>query len=156
MLDIYVDADACPVKQEVYKVAARLGLRVFIVSNAPMYVPDGQGRILCIRVENGDDAADDWIADKIGSGDVCITADIPLASRCIKKGASCLGPRGKPFTEDSIGDALATRDLMFGLREAGQISGGPPPITPKDRSRFLDSLDRIIQKIHRNRAESEE
>ena len=149
MLDVYIDADACPVKQEVYKVADRCNLRVFVVSNTPIHVPTGQDRIRNIAVGPGDDAADDWIAENISAGDICITADIPLASRCIKQGASALGMRGKPFSEDSIGDALATRELMSTLRDTGQISGGPPPMTKKDRSRFLDSLDQIIQKIRR-------
>jgi uncharacterized protein len=149
MLDIYIDADACPVKQEVYRVADRCNLRVFVVSNTPMHVPTGRVPIRNITVGPGDDAADDWIADQIDAGDICVTADIPLASRCLKKGASALGPRGKPFTEDSIGDALATRELMSTLRDSGQISGGPPPMSKKDRSRFLDFLDQIIQRIRR-------
>lgn len=149
MLDIFIDADACPVKQEVYKVADRCDLRVFVVSNSPMRVPASHGRVRNIAVGPGDDAADDWIAENIQAGDICITADIPLASRCIKKGAAALGPRGKPFTEDSIGDTLATRDLLSTLRETGQIGGGPPPMAKKDRSRFLDYLDQIIQRIRR-------
>jgi hypothetical protein len=149
MLDIYIDADACPVKREVYKVADRCGLRVLVVSNSPIHVPTGQDRIRNIAVGPGDNAADDWIAENISAGDICITADIPLASRCLKQGASALGMRGKPFTEDSIGDALATRELLSTLRDTGQVSGGPPPMTKKDRSRFLDSLDQIIQKIRR-------
>ncbi|HUU01066.1 MAG TPA: YaiI/YqxD family protein [Myxococcota bacterium] len=147
MLDIYIDADACPVKQEVYKVADRCGLRVIVVSNTPIYVPTGQAGIRNIAVGPGIDAADDWIAENICTGDICITADIPLASRCLIKGASALGPRGKPFSEESIGEALATRELMSSLRESGRISGGPPPMAGKDRSRFLDALDQIIQKI---------
>ncbi|MBW1811780.1 MAG: YaiI/YqxD family protein [Deltaproteobacteria bacterium] len=149
MLDIYIDADACPVKSEVYKVADRCSLSVLVVSNTPIHVPARPARISNIAVGPGIDAADDWIAENIGAGDICITADIPLASRCIKLGAFALGPRGKPFTEDSIGDALATRELMSSLRDSGQISGGPPPMTKKDRSRFLDALDQIIQKIRR-------
>lgn len=152
MLDIYVDADACPVKREVYKVAGRCGLRVFVVSNSPIHTPPGQARIRNIAVGPGDNAADDWIAENIGAGDICVTADIPLASRCLKQGASSLGMRGKPFSEDSIGDALATRELLSTLRDTGQVSGGPPPITQKDRSRFLDSLDQIIVKIRRENA----
>ncbi len=149
MHDIYIDADACPVKQEVYRVADRCSLRVFVVSNSAMRVPAGRDQISNIVVGPGDDAADDWIAENIGAGDICITADIPLASRCLKQGAFALGPRGRPFSEDSIGDALATRELMSSLRESGRISGGPPQMTRKDRSRFLDALDQIIQKIRR-------
>jgi uncharacterized protein len=149
LLDIYIDADACPVKSEVYRVADRCNLRVLVVSNTPIHVPAGVERISGIAVGPGDDAADDWIAENISAGDICITADIPLASRCIKKQAAALGPRGKAFTEESIGDALATRELMSTLRDSGQISGGPPPMTKKDRSRFLDALDQIIQKIRR-------
>lgn len=149
MLDIYVDADACPVKQEVYRVAKRCGLRVVVVSANPMWVPADRARIRNVAAGPGVDAADDWIADHIGAGDICITADIPLAARCLARGAAALGPRGKPFTEDSIGDALATRELMSTLREAGQVAGGPPPLTRKDRSRFLDVLDQIIQKLRK-------
>ena len=150
MLDIYIDADACPVKQEVYRVADRYGLKVIVVSASPLNVPLNQGRYVNIAAGPGMDAADDWIAENIDQGDICITADIPLASRCLEKGASALGPRGKPFSEDSIGDALATRDLMSSLRESGQIGGGPPPMAKKDRSRFLDYLDQIVQRIMRD------
>ena len=151
MLDIFIDADACPVKKEVYKVADRCGLRVFVVSNSAIYVPtSGEAQIESIAVGPGADVADDWIAEHIRAGDICITADIPLASRCIKQGASAMGPRGKPFTEDSIGDDLATRELLSSLRDSGQISGGPPPMAKTDRSRFLDALDQIIQKIRRD------
>jgi len=148
MLDLYVDADACPVKEEVYKVAKRLGLQVFVVSNSPIRTPGDGPRIQSIAVGKDDNAADDWIAEHIGEDDICITTDIPLASRCLKQGAQALGPRGKPFTEESIGEALATRDLLFSLRESGQVSGGgPPPFTQKDRSQFLDNLDQIVQRI---------
>ncbi len=152
MLDIYIDADACPVKKEVYRVADRCSLRVFVVSNSPIHIPEsvGEAQIQSIAVGAGADVADDWIAENIGAGDICITADIPLAARCIKQDAFALGPRGKPFTEDSIGDDLATRDLLSSLRDSGQISGGPPPMAKKDRSRFLDALDQIIQKIRRD------
>ena len=147
MLDVYIDADACPVKQEVYKVARRCELSVFIVSNSPIHTPVGEAKFSNVAVGEGIDAADDWIAEHIQTGDICITADIPLASRCLKLGASALGPRGKPFSRDSIGDVLATRDLMSSLRESSQISGGPAPMTKKDRSRFLGSLDQVINKI---------
>jgi uncharacterized protein YaiI (UPF0178 family) len=154
MLDIYVDADACPVKQEVYKVASRLNLKVFVVSNSPIYIPASPAQIHSITVNHEENAADDWIAEKIGVGDICITSDIPLASRCLTRGASVLGPRGKPFTEDSIGDALATRELVSSLREIGQMTDGPKPMTKKDRSRFLDNLDRIIQTIRNKHAQN--
>lgn len=149
MLDIYIDADACPVKQEVYKTARRYKLDVFIVSNSPIHTPYGEMKFQGVVVGKDDDAADDWIADHIQAGDICITADIPLASRCLKQGAQALGPRGVPFTENSIGDALATRSLMSTLRETGLVTGGPPPMAKKDRSKFLNSLDQIIQKILR-------
>ncbi len=152
MLDIYIDADACPVKKEVYRVADRCSLRVFVVSNSPIHIPEstGEAQIQSISVGAGADVADDWIAENIGTGDICITADIPLAARCIKQDAFALGPRGKPFTEDSIGDDLATRELLSSLRDSGQISGGSPPMAKKDHSRFLDALDQIIQKIRRD------
>ena len=149
MLDIYVDADACPVKAEVYRVADRCALEVFVVSNTPMHVPGSGGRVRNVTVSSGFDAADDWIAEKIQPGDICITADIPLAARCLEQGAAVLGPRGKPFTEDSIGDALATRELMATLRETGEVSGGQAPIDKKDRSRFLGALDQIVQRLRR-------
>ncbi|MDF1564005.1 MAG: YaiI/YqxD family protein [Deltaproteobacteria bacterium] len=149
MLDLYVDADACPVKPEIYRVADRCQLKVFVVSNTPMHVPAAGGRVRNVSVGSGFDAADDWIAENIGEGDICITADIPLAARCLERGAAVLGPRGKPFTEDSIGDALATRELMQTLRESGAVGGGPPPLDKKDRSAFLGALDQIIQRIRR-------
>lgn len=141
-----MDADACPVKKEVYKVAERLSLKVIVVSNSYMSVPQGQD-VRCVVVDKGLDVADDWIAEHIDTDDVCITADIPLAARCLEKGAKVLGSRGKEFTEESIGEALATRDLLSSLRDQGAIGGGPPPITKKDRSKFLNQLDRIIQSI---------
>lgn len=150
MLHIFVDADACPVKQEVYRVAARYGLRVTLVANSRMAIPHQTGVSLEI-VGGGMDVADDWIADQVEAHDVVITADIPLASRCLAKGARALGTTGKPFTDDNIGDALATRDLLSELRGAGEITGGPPPITPRDRSRFLQKLDEVVQKVRRER-----
>jgi uncharacterized protein YaiI (UPF0178 family) len=146
MLDLYVDADACPVKQEIYKVARRCGLRVLVVSNVSIFVPQEEG-FSCVAVGMGDDAADDWIAEQIGPDDICITADIPLAARCLERGAFVLGPRGKEFTADSIGDAVATRDLLSDLRGAGVVSGGPAPMSQRDRSRFLNQLDRIVQAV---------
>ncbi len=148
MLHIYVDADACPVKQEVYRVARRYGLRVTLVANAWMRIPNEKWIELEV-VSAGFDAADDWIVAQVQLNDIVITADIVLASRCVKAGASVLGPNGKPFTEDNVGDAVALRDLMADLRGAGEITGGPPPLQKRDRSRFLQKLDAAIQKIRR-------
>ncbi len=147
MLDIYVDADACPVKQEVCKVAKRYELKVTFVSNTWMRVPDQDALVV---VDGQFDAADDWIVEQISKGDIVITADIPLADRCIKKDAHVLGPKGRPFTEANIGQALATRDLMSELREAGTVTGGPPPFQKRDRSQFLQGLDQMIQSIKRS------
>ena len=150
MLHIFVDADGCPVKQEVYRVAGRYSLNVTLVSNAPMRVPQEDG-IQLVLVEGHPDAADDWIADHVGGNDIVIAGDIPLAARCIAKGARVLAPTGRLFTEDSIGDALATRNLMTQLRDMGTVTGGPPPFDKKDRSRFLQKLDETIQAALRNR-----
>ncbi len=148
MLRIFVDADACPVKQEVYRVARRYRLEVTLVANAWMRIPDDP-RITLEVVADGFDAADDWIADHAGVDDIVVTADIPLAGRCLEQGARVMGPTGKPFSEDTIGQALATRELMSHLRVAGEITGGPPPIGKRDRSRFLQKLDDMIQSIRR-------
>lgn len=148
MLHIFVDADACPVKQEVYRVADRYRLNVTLVANAWMRVPNNAGIVLEV-VKDGFDAADDWIVEHVQPGDIVITADILLASRCIKKGARVIGPAGKPFTEDNIGMVVASRDLMMELRNAGEIFGGPPPLQKRDRSRFLQQLDTVIQSIRR-------
>lgn len=148
LLHIYIDADACPVKQEVYRVAKRYGLDVTLVTNSWMRVPDERWLRLEV-VGEGFDAADDWIVDHIEADDIVVTADIPLASRCIKEGASVIGTTGKPFTEDNIGSALATRDLLSELRGAGEITGGPAPLQKRDRSRFLQQLDEVIQTIRR-------
>jgi uncharacterized protein YaiI (UPF0178 family) len=142
MPTIYVDADACPVKQEVYRVANRYGMPVAVVANAPLRVPTGAAVELVVRPGFG--AADDWIAEQARSGDVVITADIPLAARCLEKGARVLDPKGHPFTDNQIGSALATRDLMDGLRQGGAMLGGPAPMTAKDRSRFLSKLDEAV------------
>ncbi len=149
MLQIYVDADACPVKDEVLRVAQRHKLQIHMVSNSWMRLADSP-LINRVVVAEGADVADDWIAEHIGEGDIAITADIPLASRCIKKGAQVIGSTGKPFTEDSIGMALATRDLMTTLRETGEITGGPSGFTKQDRSRFLGTLENVIQTIRRS------
>ena len=148
MLDILVDADACPVKQEVYRVAERYGLSVILVANSWMRAPREQWIRLEV-VEGHLDAADDWIAEHVGEDDIVVTADIPLAARCIEKRALVIGTTGRPFTEDNIGDVLATRDLMSDLRDLGTMMGGPPPFTKRDRSRFLQRLDAMIQSIRR-------
>jgi len=148
LLHIYVDADACPVKQEVYRVAKRYDLAVTLVANSWMRVPDERWLRLEV-VGDGFDAADDWIVEQVQPYDIVVTADIPLASRCIKEGASVIGTTGKPFTDDNIGSALATRDLLSELRGAGEITGGPPPLQKRDRSRFLQVLDEVIQTIRR-------
>ena len=145
---IFVDADACPVKNEIYRVAERYGLKVFIVANSFMNVPrcDMIERVI---VPEGPDVADGWIVDRVTANDIVITADIPLAGRCVKKGAAVLSPTGKTFDDDSIGMALATRDLMTDLRSAGAVTRGPPPLTRQDISRFLSALDLAVVKIKR-------
>ncbi len=145
---IYVDADACPVKQEVYRVSNRYRLDVTLVANSWMRVPDDR-RIALEVVEDGFDAADDWIVEHVRPDDIVVTADIPLANRCLKAGARVLGTTGKPFTDGNIGAVLATRDLLSELRGAGEITGGPPPLQKKDRSLFLQQLDQMIQAIRR-------
>jgi uncharacterized protein len=147
-ITIYVDADACPVKQEVYRVAARHGLKVCVVSNSPIAVPR-EPLIERVVVSAGMDAADDWIAERATRGAIVITADVPLAARAVKAGAVAIAPDGRPFTEASIGLALATRNLMDSLRSAGEITRGPKPFSPKDRSAFLQSLDREIVRLKR-------
>jgi hypothetical protein len=145
---IYVDADACPVKSEIYRVAGRYGLSVTLVANSWMRIPDDP-RIALEVVRAGLDEADEWIVERVQRDDVVVTADIPLASRCLEKGAHVIGASGEPFTEDNIGGALATRDLLTELRGAGEITGGPRPITKRDRSRFLQRLDEIVQALRR-------
>ncbi|MGH6860562.1 MAG: YaiI/YqxD family protein [Phyllobacterium sp.] len=145
---IYVDADACPVKAEIYRVAERHGVKVFVVSNAMMAIPRDP-MIERVIVSDGFDAADDWIAERVSRGDVVVTADIPLASRCVKAGADAISPAGRAFTEASIGNTLATRNLMQELRSAGQITGGPRPFSPRDRSAFLSALDLAIVRLKR-------
>lgn len=147
--DIYVDADACPVKTEVCKVARRYRLQVILVANARMRVTEPD--VSRLVIVNGDiDAADDWIAEQVSAGDIVITADIPLAARCVKRGVRVLAPTGHEWSDANVGHALATRDLLSELREAGAMLGGPPPFQPRDRSRFLQSLDQIIQDLRRN------
>lgn len=150
MLNIYVDADACPVKEEVYRVAERYDLDVNVVANSRMRVPY-ENRIRLKVVGDGFDAADDWIAENVERDDIVITADIPLAARCLEKGATVIGSGGRPFTEDNIGDAMASRELLSELRETGEITGGPPPFAKKDRSRFLQRLDEAVHAIRRRR-----
>jgi len=151
MLDIFVDADGCPVKDEVYRVARRHGLGATVVSNARMRIPE-EDRFTLIVVGDRFDAADDWIVEHAGRDDIVISADIPLASRCLKKGAVVLDQRGGEFTEDNIGAALAGRELSAHLRDLGTLTGGPPPFSARDRSRFLHRLDETINAIRRRRA----
>jgi len=148
LLHIFVDADACPVKQEVYRVARRYRLDVTLVANSWMRIPSE--RWITLEVVGAElDAADDWIVEHVQPHDIVITGDIPLASRCLKKGSSVIGLTGKLFTENNIGDAVAIRNLLSELREAGEITGGPPPLKKRDRSRFLQQLDEVIQSIRR-------
>jgi uncharacterized protein len=154
MIAIYIDADACPVKQEVYRVAERhalkgAALKVFVVSNSLIAVPR-DAFVERIVVGGGMDEADNWIAERAGRGDIVITADIPLASRCVKTGATVIAPNGQPFTEESIGMTLATRNLMDSLRSAGAITGGPKPFAPRDRSNFLSALDQALVRLKRD------
>ncbi len=148
MPKIYVDADACPVKHEICNVARRYGLAVTFVSNTRMGIPD-PGISTLVVVDGGFDAADDWIVGQVLTDDVVVTADIPLAHRCIGKHARVLGPTGRAFTEENIGQAMAMRGLMSDLRDSGTITGGPAPFQKKDRSRFLHGLDQMIQAINR-------
>jgi uncharacterized protein YaiI (UPF0178 family) len=148
---IYVDADACPVKDEVYRVAARHGVAVSVVANGLIRVPTDP-LIERIAAGTGPDAADNWIAERAGAGDIVITADIPLASRCVKAGAEVIAPNGRPFTEEAIGMTLAVRNLMHDLRSAGEVTGGPRPFAPRDRSAFLATLDQAIRRLQRARS----
>jgi len=146
MTRIFVDADACPVKDETLRVATRYEIETVMVSDGGIR-PYRDPLVENIYVEPGSDAADDWIAENIGPGDICITNDIPLAGRCLEAGAQALRPDGEVFSQDNIGMALATRELMKGLRETGEITGGPKPFSRADRSRFLDSLDRLARPL---------
>lgn len=147
MPTIYIDADACPVKDEVYKVARRYSLKVFVAANSTMRVPADPLVELVVRVGFG--AADDWIAEQIGLHDIAITSDIPLAARCVTRGAVAIDPKGRLFTDNNIGEAVAHRDLMEGLRASGEATGGPSAMAPKDRSRFLSRLDEAINAARR-------
>ena len=145
MIAIFVDADACPMKDEIYVVATRYGIRVAVVANAPLYVPSGMG-VQLIVVDQSPDAADDWIAENVRAGDVVVTGDVPLAARCLTAGARVLGSTGREFDAHSIGGALAMRDLSTQRREAGEITRGPAPISAKERSRFAVALDRLVSR----------
>ena len=146
---ILVDGDACPVKDEVYRVAARYRVKVFLVANAPIMVPRTPA-IERILVAEGPDVADDWIAARAAAGSIVVTADIPLAARCIKAGAAVIAPNGRAFTAQSIGAVLATRNLMDSLRSSGEITGGPKPFAPRDRSAFLSALDLAVTRLRRD------
>jgi uncharacterized protein YaiI (UPF0178 family) len=148
VLHLFVDADACPVKPEVYRVAGRYRLDVTLVANSWMRVPSDPWISIEV-VTDGFDAADNWIVEHVQPDDIVVTADILLASRCLKKGARAIGPTGKPFTEDNIGETVAIRELLSELRETGEITGGPPPLQKRDRSLFLQKLDEMIQSIRR-------
>jgi uncharacterized protein len=147
-LRIFVDADACPVKDEVYRVAARYRLTVFVVANSPIVIPRAP-EIERVVVGAGPDAADDWIAERAGPGAIVVTSDIPLASRSVKSGADVIAPNGKRFSESSIGMALATRNLMDHLRSTGQATSGPKAFGPRDRSNFLSALDNAVVRLQR-------
>ena len=148
MTRLFIDADACPVKDEIYRVAGRYGLHVFVVSNAFVNTPR-EVWIERVLVDAGPDVADDWIAERAGPGDVVVTSDIPLADRCLKAGAQALKPNGQEFSADSIGSALAGRMVGEHLRSIGVATSGPPPFGPKDRSAFLQSLDRVVVRARR-------
>jgi uncharacterized protein YaiI (UPF0178 family) len=148
VLNIYIDADACPVKDEIYRVARRYSLDIIVVANSWMRVPETD-KITLKLVEESFDAADDWIAEAVEEGDIVITGDIPLASRCLKKGAAVIGNGGRPFTVDNIGELMASRELRAELRQTGEVTGGPPPFGKKNRSRFLQKLDETVHAIRR-------
>jgi uncharacterized protein YaiI (UPF0178 family) len=148
MVSIYVDADACPVKDETLGVAARHGVKTYLVSDGGIR-PSQDPLVELVIVTQGADAADDWIAARIQKVDICITNDIPLAARCLERGALAIKPNGEPFTEDGIGMALANRELMRGLRETGKITGGPRPFSKSDRSAFLNRLEVTLQAAKR-------
>ena len=153
MTDIHVDGDACPVREEIYRVAARLQLNVFVVSNGSRPIlPPGISKVRMVLVGDSADAADDWIAEHISAVDVCVTSDIPLASRCLKKEARVVSPTGKQWTKANIGNAVAGREIARHLRELGTNTRGPAPLTKQDRSRFLSALDAALQAALRDEA----
>ena len=149
MVKIYVDADACPVKNEVERIATRHNLETYLVCDGGIR-PPLDSLIKVVVVNQGPDAADDWIADHIRRTDICVTNDIPLAGRCLKEGAFAIKPNGNTYTNDNIGMALATRKIMEGIRETGQINFGPPPFSKADRSKFLDQMEVIVQKARKS------
>jgi hypothetical protein len=155
LTEIYIDADACPVREEVYRVAGRLGVGVFVVSNGsrPIRPPD-LPYVHMVMVGEAADAADDWIAEAIAAADVCVTADIPLAARCLLKGARVVPPTGRPFTSANIGNALAGREIARHLRELGANGKGPAPFAKADRSRFLSALDAAVRNALRDETAS--
>ena len=148
MVDIYIDADACPVKEEAIRVATRHNLKIWMVCDGGIR-PSQNPLVELVVVVQGADAADDWIAEHIGIADICVTNDIPLAARCLKQGALALKPNGEIFSENSIGMAVANRDLMQSLRERGEITGGPRPFSKSDRSEFLNQLEKTVQAAKR-------
>jgi uncharacterized protein len=148
LIRIYVDADGCPVKAEVFRVALRYRLKVFVVSNSRMRIPP-DGLFEQVIVNKDADAADDWIVQHVKEDDIAVSADIPLAARCLEKGARVLDPKGRVFSEESIGGALANREFTAYLRDMGNITGGPAPFEKRDRSRFLQQLDNIVQAAFR-------
>ncbi|HKM72042.1 MAG TPA: YaiI/YqxD family protein [Stellaceae bacterium] len=155
MTDIYVDGDACPVREEIYRVAARLRLNVLVVSNGSRPIrPPGTSNVRMVLVADSADAADDWIAEHISAADVCVTSDIQLAARCLRKGARVVSPTGKHWTQTNIGNALAGREIARHLRELGANTRGPAPLTKRDRSRFLIALDTAVQAALREAAYS--
>jgi uncharacterized protein YaiI (UPF0178 family) len=149
-MDFFIDADACPVKDETFKVAARYGIKTWVVGNSFIRLPQSPA-IEQVVVEAGPDIADDWIAERVQPGDIAITNDIPLADRVLKAGGAAIAPNGRPFTADSIGPALAQRSIMEHIRSTGEITGGPKPFSPADRSRFLQALDEAVNRERRRR-----
>jgi len=148
---IFVDADACPVKEEIFRVAMRYGLKALLVSNSPLRIPRNPLFESVVVAKGRFDGADDWIVEQIATSDIVVTADIPLAARCLEKGARALDAKGRVYSPESIGDALAGRELMVHLRAIGEVGGGPPPFSPRDRSTFLQRLDDLIQALRRAR-----
>jgi hypothetical protein len=145
---IYVDADACPVKEQIYRVAERYGLPVIVAANSPMRVPD-RADIELVHVSGGFEAVDDWIAEQVEPGDLVTTADILLAARAVDRGAACIDFRGQEFTADALGGLLASREVAQYLRGNGTYTGGPPPLKPQDRGRFAGKLDEVVNRLLR-------